>query len=58
MYVSFSRDTGILKFAILKAKVIKVRKIEKEMAESDTRKTQEFLKNRIFCNVYDLSEIS
>ena len=44
MYVYFSSDTEILNFAILKAKTIKVRKIEKETAKSNARKTQEFRK--------------
>ena len=45
-YISFSRETEILNFAVLKAKIIKVRKIEKEIAfPFKTHKTQEFLKN-------------
>ena len=45
-YISFSRENGILNFAVLKAKIIKVRKIEKKIAfPFKTRKTQEFLKN-------------
>ena len=44
-YISFSRESGILNFAVLKAKIIKVRKIEKKIAfPFKTRKTQEFLK--------------
>ena len=37
MYVSFLKDTRILNFANLKAKIIKVRKIEKKIAKNDTR---------------------
>ena len=44
-YISFSRESRILNFAVLKAKIIKVRKIEKKIAfPFKTRKTQEFLK--------------
>lgn len=44
-YISFSRESGIVNFAVLKAKIIKIRKIEKKIAfPFKTRKTQEFLK--------------
>ena len=58
MYICFSRDTGILNFTVLKAKIIKVRKIEEEIAKNKARKTQEFHKNGVFCNIYDLLKIS
>ena len=44
MYVYFSRDTGILNFSDLKSKLIKIRKIEEEIAKNNARKTQEFHK--------------
>ena len=44
MYVCFSRDTGILNFAILKVEIIKVRKTKEEIARNITHKSQEFCK--------------
>ena len=38
MYVYFSRDTGILYFAILKIKIMEVRKVEEEIAKNNVRK--------------------
>ena len=55
MYNAFP---GILNFTVLKAKIIKVRKIEEEIAKNKARKTQEFHKNGVFCNIYDLFKIS
>lgn len=43
--ILFSRESEIPNFAVLKAKIIKIRKIEKKIAfPFKTRKTQEFLK--------------
>ena len=44
MYLCFSRDTGILNFAILKVEIIKVRKTKEEIAKNITHKNQEFCK--------------
>ena len=44
-YIFFSKESGIPNFAVLKAKIIKIRKIEKKIAfPFKTHKTQEFLK--------------
>ena len=42
IYLYFSRDIGILNFFILKAKIIKVRKIEEQIAKNNACKSQEF----------------
>ena len=49
MYVCFSRDTGILNFAILKVEVIKVRKTKEEIARNI--KVKNFVKNGTFFNI-------
>ena len=49
MYVCFSRDTGILNFAILKVEIIKVRKTKEEIARNI--KVKNFVKNGTFFNI-------
>ena len=44
MYVYYLRDTRILSFTVLKVEVIKLRKIEEEIAKNNSCKTQEFFK--------------
>ena len=42
MYIYVSRDLRVLTFVILKAKTIKVRKLEVEVAKNNACKNQEF----------------
>ena len=59
MYVYFSRDTFILNFTVLKAKIIKVREIKGEIAKNNSRTTQQFHKtNGMLSNIYYLFKIT
>lgn len=57
MYVYYSKDIRILHFSILKANIIRVRKIKKEIAKNNKRKTQVLCKKwniLQYLSIYDL----
>ena len=59
MYFYFSRDTFILNFTVLKAKIIKVREIKEEIAKNNSRTAQQFHKtNGMLSNIYYLFKIT